>query len=328
MRTPPSLPRQQRGALLILLVIALGVLAVTLFVGMLSSSAIQNERDKKTAVALAEAKTALIGWSASRSSNTSNYTPGQLPCPEDLSLIGLPTEGTAASSCTLPASGRLPWKTLKIGDIRDGYGEKLWYAISNGFRSSPINSMTQAQLTVDGVPNSAVAIIFSAGPPIAGQVRPIPTASSPPLISNYLEGSNNDGDNQFVTQGPAGTFNDKLLTVTHHDLFSVVERRIANIIIGTDTTIMGASTPPDSGLRYAYLHQLPEHSYPTSPLDYDLLSYDSYTKKMLTDKDANNHSWETVVGYTTSNSNFIAQLNLRYCTAKTTSGQAGIITCH
>ncbi|GBL45437.1 hypothetical protein SFMTTN_1244 [Sulfuriferula multivorans] len=316
MRTPPSLPRQQRGALLILLVIALGVLAITLFVGMLSSSAIQNERDKKTAAALAEAKTALIGWSASRSSNTSNYTPGQLPCPEDLSLIGSPNEGTAASSCTLPAIGRLPWKTLKVGDIRDGYDEKLWYVISNGFRVPPINSgVSQAQLTVDGVPNSAVAIIFSPGPPLSGQVRPIPTATSPPLISNYLEGSNNDGDNQFVTQGPAGTFNDKLLAVTHHDLFSVVERRIANTIIGTTST-------PIMGLRYYYANNLPSPAYPSSPLDYDQLNFDTYTKNMLI-----NNRWDTVVSYTTPNSN-LAQLVLPlYCTASTASGQTGIITC-
>lgn len=308
MRTARSLPRQQRGALLILLVIALGVLAVTLFVGMLSSSAIQNERDKKTAAALAEAKTALIGWSASRSS-----TPGQLPCPEDLNLIGLPTEGTAASSCTLPAIGRLPWKTLKVGDIRDGYDEKLWYVISNGFRTQPINSsISQAQLTIDGVPNSAVAIIFSPGPPLAGQVR---TASSPPLIANYLDGSNNDLDNQFVTQGPAGTFNDKLLAVTHHDLFSVVERRIANTIIGTTST-------PIMGLRYYYANNLPSPAYPSSPLDYDQLNFDTYTKNMLI-----NNRWDTVVSYTTPNSN-LAQLVLPlYCTASTASGQTGIITC-
>ena len=317
-RPPPSLPKQQRGALLILLVIALGILAVTLFVGLLSSSDIQNQRDKKTAAALAEAKVAVIGWSASRYSTSGSYTPGQLPCPEDLTLIGTANEGTAASNCTLPATGRLPWKTLKTGDIRDGYGEKLWYAISAGFRTSSItpsiNSTTLAQLTVDGVPNNAVAIIFSAGPPLAGQVRPVPTALTPPLTSQYLDGSNNDGDNQFVTQGSAATFNDKLLAITHHDLFSVVERRVISVIIGTGTA-------PSTGLRYYYANNA---AYPVGPVDYGSLGYDTYTKSMLT-----NNKWDLVVGYTAPNPAISAQLTMpKYCTASTTSGQSGVITCH
>ena len=314
MRTAPSLPRQQRGALLILLVIALGILAATVFVGILSSSDIQNQRDKTTAAALAEAKVAVIGWSASRYSTSSIYTPGQLPCPEDLSLIGTANEGTAKSSCTLPATGRLPWKTLKTGDIRDGYGEKLWYAISSGFRTSSINSTTLAQLTVDGVPNSAVAIIFSVGPPLAGQVRPVPTALTPPLTNQYLDGSNNDGDNQFVTQGSAATFNDKLLAITHHDLFSVVERRIISVIIG-------AGTAPSTGLRYYYANNA---AYPVGSVDYGSLGYDTYTKNMLT-----YNKWDLVVGYTAPNPGISAQLTMpKYCTASTTSGLAGVITCH
>jgi hypothetical protein len=234
MRTPPTLPRHQHGALLILLVIALGILAAAVFVGMLSSSDIQNQRDKTTAAALAEAKAALIGWSASRYSTSGSYTPGQLPCPEDLTLIGTANEGTAASSCTLPATGRLPWKTLKIGDIRDGYGEKLWYAISAGFRTSPINSDTPANLTVDGIPGSAVAIIFAPGPALTGQTRPILTSLSPPLVQNYLEDENSlssPPNNKFVTTGTPGTFNDHLLIISHNDLFSVVEKRVTRDVI-------------------------------------------------------------------------------------------------
>ncbi|MEO6145872.1 MAG: hypothetical protein ABIT70_02240 [Sulfuriferula sp.] len=312
-RAVPSLPRHQRGALLILLVIALGILAATVFVSMLSSSDIQNKRDKQTTAALAEAKAALIGWSASRSSNTSSYSPGQLPCPENTSLIGSPNEGTGYSSCTLPAIGRLPWKTLKIGDLRDGYGEKLWYVLSPGFRVSPINSsVSQAQLTVDGIPNSAVAIIFSPGPPLAGQIRPLPTASQPPDITNYLEGNNNNGSYQFDTQGPTTTFNDKLLLITHRDLFSLVEKRIALTIIGTGSA-------PNMGLRYYYANNPP--GYPPS-LDYNQLNFDTYTKKMLTD----NH-WDSLVIYTSS-SPTSAQLDLpSYCTARTTSGQAGLVSC-
>lgn len=316
-RAPSSLPKHQRGALLILLVIALGILAATVFVSMLSSSDIQNKRDKQTAAALAEAKAALIGWSASRSSNASNYSPGQLPCPEDTTKIGTPNEGTGAGTCTLPAIGRLPWKTLKIGDLRDGYGEKLWYALSPGFRVSPINSsVSQAQLMVDGIPNRAVAIIFSPGPPLPGQIRPLPTALQPPDIINYLEGGNSNGSYQFVTQGPVTTFNDKLLLVTHRDLFVPVEKRIALTIIGTGSA-------PNMGLRYYYANNLPAPGYP-SILDYNQLSFDTYTKTMLT-----NNKWDSLVMYTyTSTSPASAQLDLpSYCTARTTAGQAGLVSC-
>ena len=208
--------------MVMLVILVMGV--ATFLVSSLSRSALRIERDQKTAEALAQAKQALIGRAVS-----DNTVPGRLPCPEDTSLIGTPNEGQALGSCsnTLPVIGRLPWRTLGLGDIRDGNGDKLWYVLSAGFRNSPINSDTPAQLTVDGIPNSAVAIIFSVGPPINGQSRPIPTSSTPPAVTQYLELSNNDGDNTFVSNGPADTFNDRFQLVTPSDLFRVVEKRVA-----------------------------------------------------------------------------------------------------
>ena len=188
MRTPPTLPRQQRGALLILLVIALGVLAVTLFVGMLSRSDIQAERDKTTAAALAEAKAALIGYAAGTGlSITSASRPGDLPCPD------LNNDGIAETSCgnasgttgQIQRIGRLPWKTLGLPDLRDGDGERLWYAVSNNYKknirttcSAPgqpgcLNSDSQGTITIrdsngliiyDGSGSTgAVAVVISPG---------------------------------------------------------------------------------------------------------------------------------------------------------------------
>lgn len=221
---PVSLARQH-GAALLLLVVLLGVGALALFVAGLNRAQMRQERDRLSNAALAQAKAALIGWSAA------SGTPGQLPCPEDVALIGGANEGQALSSCTLPAVGRLPWRTLKLNDLRDGYGEKLWYAISRGFRTSPINTDTPAQLTVDGRAGSAVAIVISPGSVVNGQVRPPPGSSSPPDISQYLELSNSDGDDAYVTGGPAGFFNDRLLQVTHKDLFDVVEKRVMRTVI-------------------------------------------------------------------------------------------------
>lgn len=198
----------------------------TFFVSSLNSATLRIKQDEVTVNALAEAKEALIGRAASDST-----TPGQLPCPENTALIGSPNEGQALGSCTLPAIGRLPWKTLGLGDLRDANGDKLWYALSDGFRTPPLNSDTPALLTVDGVTNKAVAIIFSPGPPINGQSRPDPTSSTPPDVNQYLELSNNTGSNTFVSSGPSDSFNDKLLIVTHDDLFRVVERRVAKEVV-------------------------------------------------------------------------------------------------
>ena len=136
------------------------------------------------------------------------------------------------SSCSnsLPVIGRLPWRTLGLPRLLDAAGEPLWYVLSPGFRNAPINSDSPAQLSVDGAPGSAVAIIFSPGPPVANQNRPIPTAATPPDIAQYLEGTNNSGTGNFITKNADLPFNDLLLAISARDLFSVVEKRVAREI--------------------------------------------------------------------------------------------------
>jgi hypothetical protein len=221
----------QKGAALLLLVFLLLLISITVFINSTTGIEFKAKRDIKTASVLKEAKAALLGWSVIQNN------PGQLPCPEDTTLIGHPTEeGQAKLSCTLPAIGRLPWRTLGLGDIRDGNNDMLWYVISNGFSSSPINVNTAAQLSVNGVPNSAVAIIFSPGVPLATQSRPTPTSSSPPVISQYLDLQNNiNGTTLFVNKGSANDLIDRLMVISKNDLFSLVEKRILREVRGDVT---------------------------------------------------------------------------------------------
>lgn len=211
----------QRGMALIMLVFLVGLAVTVYLIHAVNANAVKIERDKKTAEVLAEAKAALIGWSIK------NNIPGKLPCPEDVTAIGTTLEGNEGS-CTNsnPLIGRLPWRALGA-DLRDGNGERLWYKLSSGFRSGVINSDSAAQLTIDGTPESAVAIIFSAGSSINGQVRPQPTPANPPDVTQYLDLSNNDGDETFVTTGNAASFNDRLILISHDDLFGVVEKKVA-----------------------------------------------------------------------------------------------------
>jgi hypothetical protein len=217
---------RQKGAALILMAAILALVFTAFIINSTTGVEYKAQRDLKTAKALDEAKQALLGWSSIQDN------PGQLPCPEDTTLIGFATEGQAQSSCTLPAIGRLPWRTLGLGDIRDGNNDKLWYVISSGFRTPPINTNTMAQLNVNGVANAAVAIIFSVGSPLGTQNRPIPTSSSPPDISQYLDLINNTGSASFVSSGAANSFNDRLVLITKAELFSIVTKRVLREVKG------------------------------------------------------------------------------------------------
>jgi len=211
----------------------------------------------------------------------------------------------------LPAIGRLPWRSLGVGDLKDGYGEKLWYVISPGFRTSPINSTTPAQLSVDGVAGSAVAIVFSPGPPLSGQSRPTPSAASPPNVIQYLELSNNDGNASFVTSGAADSFNDKLLSIRGVDLFSVVALRVLGEVRGdgtqgmreyynTYTNFPYADSTSDGISDAGQLAGTP--SFQGHP---DSLLFNTATKNMLL-----NNGWFPLITYTVSANQQGASLTL------------------
>ena len=181
------------------------------------------EKNQKTMQALNEAKLAIIGWSVK------HKNPGTLPCPEDVTLVGTLNEGNSRATCNeVNPIGRLPWKTLGIGDIRDGNGDKLWYAISSGFRSKPINLNTSATLSVNSQASRVVAITFSAGSPLTSQKRINQTD-----IAQYLDLSNINGAPTFLMGKAKEDFNDRLLFVTKDDLFNAVSMRVLGDIRGT-----------------------------------------------------------------------------------------------
>jgi hypothetical protein len=137
-RQQSASPTTQRGAvvLLLLLIIAVSTAAYFLMKN-LNNNTVNIERDKITNAALVQARDALIGRAVSDSNR-----PGELPCP-DVDNNGMSASST---SCTIPIVGRLPWKTLDLPDLRDGYGERLWYALSNNFHATgsttPLNTTT------------------------------------------------------------------------------------------------------------------------------------------------------------------------------------------
>lgn len=207
--------------MVMLVVMVLG--AATILVSSLGSSALQTERDKTTAKALAQAKEALIGRAVADAGR-----PGSLPCPDNNN------DGYAEPSCSSSSDvGRLPWKTLGLPDLRDGSGERLWYAISLNLRDtgSTINSDSAGQLTVTGTTSlsSVAAIVFAPGAPLSGQTRNSPEQNTVinNTVSNYLESDNANGDTVFVANLASDTFNDRLLAITTDQIFPLVAKRIA-----------------------------------------------------------------------------------------------------
>lgn len=295
---------KQRGATLIIFAAIVSLIVLTLLFKHLNGKQLEALRKDKTAKALYEAKTALLGWSVLRGITGQPGTPGQMPCPEDTTLIGTVNEGSALANCNsaLPVVGRLPWRTLRLGDLRDGNGDKLWYALSPGFRNAPINSATVGQINVNGIPNAAVAIIFSSGMVLAGQNRLTPTAISPPLVMDYLDLTNNDGDSSFSSTGPTSTFNDGLLVVTQAELFQLVERRVLREVRGDVT----------QGLARFYIANASNYSF--ADIDNDgyidagqLIGVPSY--EGINDADPNNLFFNTALKNIFINNNWMPLIN-------------------
>lgn len=234
-------PRAQRGvALLGLLAVAVMVFAYVLTSRLNAASKFVGIDREHNAKVLGRAKLAVIGYVAQQAAMAGENNPGRLPCPEAPAFFGNPAqEGIAAGNCTLPAVGRLPWRTLGLERLVDAASEPLWYVVSPGWALSNatvpplqtlINSDSPGQLNLDGVTNDAVALIIAPGPAIAvggacaawAQTRP---AAGAPDLRNYLECGNTTGN--FVTSSPGNTFNDQVLRVTTAHVMPALEAAIA-----------------------------------------------------------------------------------------------------
>jgi len=254
MKSPCSkmhIKAKQRGVILMIVAAVLVLAGLTMLLTMLDDTTVDAKRNQKTAEALALAKEALIGYSVKN-----NNRPGSLPCPDrdndgDADLL---------NGHICPAYiGRVPWKTFGLSDLRDGQGERLWYALSPNFTDSlflsngttpparVINNDTPGQIVITGSSpaSNVVAIIFSAGAVIGAQQRDSanPSAAINNEAANFLEGENATGgvtytesflrnvdtigDVTYQTGAASLTFNDRLLAISEKDLMPPIEKRIA-----------------------------------------------------------------------------------------------------
>lgn len=222
---PPRNSQQQRGAAIIIMTLILMLGLITLFTFRMDRRGPELDADRKTAMALAQAKEALLGWAATDGGNTANINPGRLPCPSD------DKSGNSLGAACPNNVGRFPWKTLQTEELRDGAAEPLWFIVDPAFQPSSglpngasaiMNSSyaTQISLTANG--NAVVAVLFAPGSAIKVQNRADTGQPNSPSNDpiNFLESY----VNPIVT---APLSNDHLLTVTAKELFTVVTQRMA-----------------------------------------------------------------------------------------------------
>lgn len=149
---------RQRGSGLPLLMAVLTFAFVSAGALALSSASTEQHRQRATERALAQGREALLAYAADRPIDA-RVGPGYLPCPD------LDDDGWAEATCgSLAGSvgqeqrlGRLPWKTLGLPDIRDGHGERLWYAVSTRYKG--LLNCASSRACIDMTPAQALGTI-------------------------------------------------------------------------------------------------------------------------------------------------------------------------
>jgi len=197
--------------------------------------------------ALSQAREALLGYAISYDESHAHQGYGYLPCP-DANNTGSTTLGPCGAR-GLSAIGRLPWRTLSLPDLRDGWGECLWYAVAGSVKHSPkalaLNWDSPGQFALasdDGLPlpvaspnGLAAAIIIAPGPPLDSQDRGSSTGpcagreTALDDVHNFVDAIaafSPSGISQF-RQGHVGshTRNDLIAWIGVDDVFDALRRR-------------------------------------------------------------------------------------------------------
>lgn len=265
----------QHGGALIILVLILVIAGTTALFSLLDGTSAKLERNKKTSAAMAEAKSALIGYALLNATK-----PGTLLCTDSNNDGSSDVSGGNCSSYI----GKLPWKQLGIQMLRDGYSECLWYALSPVFRNpitvanrltNPLNSMINGTINLvddndvllTGV-NPVIAVIFAPQYPLAGQNRSGAATTYCPgdsIPNNYLDtkGAINNatgnvaGNNYTFKLGELdNNFNDQMVYITAKEFYPLLRKRITKEILGDVDVPSGLIDYYDSPIA------VPHHSYP------------------------------------------------------------------
>lgn len=251
---------KQKGAALIVLVLALIMAASVLVIANYSIDKGKISYEKRTTEVLAKAKEALISYAVSFSEN--GATPlgeyGVLPCPERTTNSS--GEGYQALNCDAKYEhtlGRLPWYSLGIEPLKDAAGECLWYVVSGGHKQNPRSDMLNEdtagflqlydengiQLTSNIPEERIVAAVIAPGSALSGQNRnaasfnlPCKVARNVVVASDYLESIGIHDNASFDTaqgidsiikannQLQNTNINDRIIFITQDDIYDAIKK--------------------------------------------------------------------------------------------------------
>ncbi|MDR3390159.1 MAG: hypothetical protein P4L77_00350 [Sulfuriferula sp.] len=293
----------QRGAALLVVAVVLTVVALGVLYGRMN---VRQHADAVTAQALAEAQAALIF----RALSDTNH-PGSLPCPDtNNDGVAETTVGVQGGACKGGYIGRLPWRTLGLTDVRDGSGERLWYALSSDardYQNLKINSQNTAGLLQVNNNANMVAVLFSSGVTIAPQQRG--TQAQQLAVGNYLEGGNETaGTTVYVAKTVADpAFDDTVLTLSSADLFRKVERLVLLQIAKNLAPPYPYAAADQSGIDQSGLLAgfVPYTTLPATSASINTLIQNDWFQ--------NNMAASPMLPYYVSAARDQVQINLKYC---------------
>lgn len=219
---------QQRGGVLIILVLLMVVSFSTVLLTGISTNKTKLARAEQTLNHLAEAKAAVIAyaWLSDPDKTPTGLQQRYLPCPDTNG------DGLEETPCgTSAATGWLPWQTLGLPPLKDANGSCFRYFVAGEYKqgavSPPLKSaLPAAEFSLNDpdqlLSNDVVAMIFAPNTVVAGQTRGIPpgtatecgsTSAGAPINQNQnlldsIAGTNNANSPDFIVAPQGDTFND------------------------------------------------------------------------------------------------------------------------
>jgi hypothetical protein len=237
----------QRGVAIWALLLLLSGMAGMLVYPWLGREVSSQASLHQTMAVLARAEQALLAYAQQPLGTTACELncprPGDLPCPDRNN------DGIAETSCSNSARlGRLPWKTLGLGDLRDGSGERLWYAVSERYKNNPrfrpLNLDTQGSWSVEtkngptwkaSLGSGVVAVVIAPMQPLVRQdgwqqrrLQPSDVAKEYLDVEGALDNANpaEYSDHGFVMAPASAQFNDVVWPISSSRMHQAMQKQV------------------------------------------------------------------------------------------------------
>lgn len=242
-RCHTHLPRYSReqgfiAFAILTLVIASASVAV---LSTLSASAQSRQNTKQDYNQLQQIRESLIHFASIPQTSSTDplwkWTPGRLPCP-DLNHDGISDtiNGSCSISSSVPGVGWLPYKTLKLPELRDSSNEHFWYQVTFAYANSSnvINHIPPELSFSPAAPykKEIIAVVIAPGKALESQPYRYPLTHICPsnCVSSYkyLEGRNKDSITETVEKRAEtdDEFNDLIVAIQPRDLWPRVEHAV------------------------------------------------------------------------------------------------------